>query len=148
VWRDTVNVPANNLLALQAQVSSISRGRLARALGIVNFVKASEPAPANEEAYQFFLQSQALGWEASPNKQAIELLRRSVQLCAGYAPAWTFLSLRYYKDARFGGGGATAMQLSDAAAERLLALDPGAPDAVAELTIHRTERGDLVKAHR
>jgi tetratricopeptide (TPR) repeat protein len=40
------------------------------------------------------------------------------------------------------------LQLSDAAAERQFALDPGSPDPVAELTIHRTERGELVKAHQ
>jgi len=40
------------------------------------------------------------------------------------------------------------LQLSDAAAERQLALDPDSPGPVAELTIHLTERGELVKAHR
>jgi hypothetical protein len=35
------------------------------------------------------------------------------------------------------------LEFSDAAAERELALDPDSPDPVAELTIHRTERGDL-----
>lgn len=148
VWRDTVNVPVNNLLALQAQVVGMSRGKLTRALGVADLVKDSEPAPTNEEAYGLYLRSLALDWDPAPNKQGIELLRRSVQLDPTYAPAWSYLSVRYYRDSRFGGGGAASMQLSDAAAERLFALDPGAPDAVAELTLHRAERGELVKAHR
>jgi hypothetical protein len=40
------------------------------------------------------------------------------------------------------------LQLSDAAAERQMELDPDSPLPVAELTIHRTERGDLVQAHQ
>jgi hypothetical protein len=39
------------------------------------------------------------------------------------------------------------LEFSDAAAERELALDPDSPEPVAELTIHRTARGELVKAH-
>lgn len=40
------------------------------------------------------------------------------------------------------------LQLSDAAAERQLALDPDSPTPVAELALHRAERGELVKAHQ
>ena len=58
------------------------------------------------------------------------------------------LALRYYSYARFGGGGPEVMALSDAAAEKELALNPDSLDPIAEMTIHRTERGDLVKAHQ
>jgi DNA-binding winged helix-turn-helix (wHTH) protein/TolB-like protein len=148
LWRDTVNVPANSLLAMQEQLAAISHGKLASALGITDFVKASEPAPTNEEAYGLYLRSMALEWDPVPNRQGIELLRRSVLLDPSYPPAWGALSLRYYAEARRGGGGPAILQLSDAAAERQLALDPGSPDPVAELTLHRAERGDLVKAHQ
>ena len=40
------------------------------------------------------------------------------------------------------------MALSDAASEKQLALNPDSLDPIAEMTIHRTERGDLVKAHQ
>jgi hypothetical protein len=58
------------------------------------------------------------------------------------------LALRYYGAARFGGGGPDMMALSDAAAEKELALNPDSLDPIAEMTIHRAERGDLVKAHQ
>jgi DNA-binding winged helix-turn-helix (wHTH) protein/TolB-like protein len=148
LWRGTVAAPANNLLVLQAQVASVSRGKLAGALGIVDFAREAAPPPTNEEAYELYLRSEALDWDPQPNSEAIGLLRRSVAIDPTYAPAWGDLSLRYYTESRFGGGGHDMLQLSDAAAEREMALDPGSPGPVAELTIHRTERGELVKAHQ
>ena len=148
VWSDTVNVPANDLLALEGQIGAIARGSLARAMGITDFVQESEPLPKNKDAYELYLKSVALdGGDAALNEQGIDLLKRSIQLDPTYAPAWGFLALRFYSAARFGGGGPAMLQLSDAAAERQLALDPGAPEPVAELTIHLTERGELKKAH-
>ncbi|KAA6465216.1 hypothetical protein DYQ86_04530 [Acidobacteria bacterium AB60] len=148
VWRETVNVPSNNLLALQQQIAGMTRWRLARALGLTEFVPEAAPRATNEEAYELYLKSVALDWGVEPNRQGIELLRRTVLLDPNYAPAWGLLSLRYYTASRFGGGGQQMLEFSDAAAERELALDPDSPNPVAELTIHRTERGELVKAHQ
>ncbi len=148
LWHETVNVPANDLLQLQEQVAAISTGNLARSLGITQFVNETAPPPSNEQAYELYLRSLALDWDPAPTQKAIELLRQSVLLDAAYAPAWGQLSLRYYSASRFGGGGPAMLQLSDAAAERQMALEPDSPGPVAELTIHRTERGDLVQAHQ
>src|SRR5260370_20657238 len=148
LWHDTVNVPANNLLILQAQIAAMSRGKLASALGVRDFVKEIGPPPGNEEAYELYLKSLVLDWDPAPNTQGIALLRRSVSLDPSYAPAWGMLSLRYYTDSRFAGGGPHMLRLSDAAAEREFALDPDSPAPVAELTLHRAERGELVKAHQ
>jgi DNA-binding winged helix-turn-helix (wHTH) protein/TolB-like protein len=147
LWHDSFGVPASNLLSMQQNVAAVSRGKLANALGVREFI-ADEPRTTNEEAYELYLKSVALGGDPAPNKEAIELLRRVVLLDPGYAPAWGSLSLRYYSYARFGGGGREMMALSDAAAEKELALSPDSVDPLAELTIHRTERGDLVKAHQ
>lgn len=148
LWHDTVNVPANNLLILQAQIAAMSRGKMAAALGVRDFTGQDTSSPANEEAYELYLKSLALDWDPAPNKQGIVWLKRAVSLDRAYAPAWGMLSLRYYTDSRFGGGGPQELRLSDEAAERELALDPDAPGPVAELTLHQAERGDLVKAHQ
>lgn len=148
IWRDTFDVASNNLLAVQEQIAAVSRGRLADALGVQGFATDTPPRAKNEEAYELYLKSVALDWDPEPNKQGIELLRRAVLLDPNYAPAWGMLTLRYYSAARFGGGGPELMALSDAAAEKELALNPDSLDPIAEMTIHRTERGDLVEAHR
>jgi DNA-binding winged helix-turn-helix (wHTH) protein/TolB-like protein len=148
IWRETVNVPSTNLLALQEQVAGMARWKLSRALGISEFVSEEALRATNEEAYELYLKSTALEWNMVANQQAIDLLRHSVMLDPNYAPAWGLLSLRYYAASRFGGGGPRMLEFADAASERELALDPDSPNPVAELTIHRTERGGLVEAHR
>jgi DNA-binding winged helix-turn-helix (wHTH) protein/TolB-like protein len=148
VWHESIDVASNNLLAMQEQIAATSRGGLANALGVQEFIAELAPRATNEEAYELYLKSVALDWDPKPTKQAIELLRRAVLLDPNYAPAWGMLALRYYGDARFDGGGPEMMAFSDAAAEKQLSLNPDSVDPVAELTIHRTERGDLVKAHQ
>lgn len=148
IWHDSFETTSNNMLGMQEQIAVISRGRLANALGVREFIADTPPRATNEEAYELYLKSVALDWDPKPNKDGIELLRRAVLLDPNYAPAWEMLTLRYYSYARFGGGGPEMMAFSDAAAEKELALNPGSLDALAEMTIHRTERGDLVKAHQ
>lgn len=148
VWNDSFEVASKNLLGMQEQIAAISRRRLANALGVREFVTDSPPRATNEEAYELYLKSLALNWDPKPDAQAVALLRRAVLLDPNYAPAWGMLALRYYGVARFGGGGPEAMAFSDAAAEKELALNPDSLDPIAELTVHRTERGDLVKAHQ
>jgi len=58
------------------------------------------------------------------------------------------LSLRYYTDSRFRGGGPEMLRLSDAAAEREFALDPDSPAPVAELDAAPRRAGRSVKAHQ
>lgn len=147
VWHDTFSVAAGNLVSLQEQIAAISRSRLARALGVTEFLPEQEPRATSEEAYELYLKSLAVSFDPVPNRQGIELLRRVVTLDPTYAPAWGLLSLRYYVEARFDGGGSEMVAFSDAAAEKELALKPDSLDPLAEMTIHRTERGDLVKAH-
>jgi DNA-binding winged helix-turn-helix (wHTH) protein/TolB-like protein len=148
VWHDTFSVASGNLVSLQEQIAAVARGRLARALGVTEFLPEQEPRATSEEAYELYLKSVDVSFDPVPNRQGIDLLRHVVTLDPTYAPAWGMLALRYYVEARFDGGGQEMMDFSDAAAEKELALNPDSLDPLAELTIHRTERGDLVKAHR
>jgi serine/threonine protein kinase/DNA-binding winged helix-turn-helix (wHTH) protein len=149
VWRDTVNVPAKNALALQAQLAASTRGSLAPALGASAIQHAELNPPKNQEAYDLYLRSMSMTTgDREPNLTALKMLQQSVELDPTYAPAWVALSNRTYAAARFGGGDDTMLQRSDAAAERALALDPDFIDAINELAIHHTERGELVKAYQ
>lgn len=148
IWHESFDVPSSNLLAMQEQIAAISRGSLANALGARDFAADTPPRATNEEAYELYLKGIALRWDNKTDRQAIDFLRRAVLLDPKYAPAWQMLALRYYSASRFGGGGPEMMALSDAALDKELALNPDSLDPIAEMTIHRTERGDLVKAHQ
>jgi DNA-binding winged helix-turn-helix (wHTH) protein/TolB-like protein len=148
VWHDSFDVASNNLLGMQEELAAISHGKLADALGVPGFATDTPPRTTNEEAYELYLKSIAVNWDNKNDRQAIDLLRRAVLLDPNYAPAWGMLALRYYSASRFGGGGPEMMALSDAALDKELALNPDSLDPIAEMTIHRTERGDLVKAHQ
>ena len=148
LWQDNFDVATNNLLAMQEQIAAVSHGKLADALGVPRFSPETPARTTNEEAYEAYLKSNALNWDNKTDSQAIDLLRRAVLLDPNYVPAWEMLALRYYGASRFGGGGPAMMALSDAALDKELALNPDSLDPIAEMTIHRTERGDLVKAHQ
>src|SRR5262249_39946387 len=147
-WRDTINVPAENLLALQTQVAAISRGKLGPALGASELVREMPANPHNEQAYDLYLRSVPISSDPEPNKKAIAMREQPVQLDHGYPPAWLALSLRYYRNGREAGGGLPMLERSDQAAEQALTLDPDSLDAANELALHRAERGDLVRAYK
>jgi serine/threonine protein kinase/DNA-binding winged helix-turn-helix (wHTH) protein len=148
VWRDTINVPLDNLLSMQQQVAAITQGKLGPALGAPQVVRYTAPPPKNEKAYALYLQSLPMSVDEVPNKQALDLLRRSVALDPTYAPAWSAIAERTYAASRFGRGGRTMLDESDAAAERTLALDPDHEEAAVFLSQNLTERGELVRGYR
>jgi len=148
LWRDTLNISAKNMIAMEEQIAAVSRGGLAPALGS-SVVSSGVPArPQSEEAYSLYLRSTALSSDEAPNSEAIAMLQNAVGLDANYAPTWSALSGRYYNDSRYAGGGQGALERADAAARRALALDPGNITASANLVGDRVERGQLVAAYR
>jgi len=61
--------------------------------------------PKNEEAYDLYLRSIALPHDPQPNKEAIAMLERAVGLDPSYAPAWSYLGIRYHYDGAYANGG-------------------------------------------
>ena len=145
VWRDTLNVAEQNMIAMREQVQTRIGSGLVPALRPA--AGASEPGsqPKNEEAYDLFLRSTAVPHEPSTNKEAVAMLERSVGLDPTYAPAWDSLGLRYYFDSQ--NGGEAAFDRSNAALERAKTLDPDLISASVHLSDNRVERGELQKAY-
>jgi DNA-binding winged helix-turn-helix (wHTH) protein/TolB-like protein len=148
LWRDTFNLPGRDLLGLQSQIALVTRGRLAPSLGAKTLERSDVVPPKNAEAYELYLKSIPVSADPIPNKQAEAMLERSVQVDPTYAPAWNLLSVRYYAESRWGNGGDALLDRADAAAERVLSLDPSFLDAASELAVHRTERGQLLRSYR
>src|SRR5262249_933640 len=86
LWQETMNVPAEDLVAMREQLTSKVRQGLIPTLGASNAAGESGTRPTNEEAYDLFLRSVALAHDGEQNREAIRMLERSVGLDPAYAP--------------------------------------------------------------
>ncbi len=148
VWQSNVTAPAQDLIALQAQMAAQIRQGLLPALGAAGDFLDTGTRPKNAEAYDLYLHSLALPHDAGPNKDAIAVLEHVVAVDPTYAPAWEQLGLRTYFDADYSDGGEPMFQRSNQACERALELDPNRVTAARQLIANRVERGELGKAYQ
>ncbi|MGC2110655.1 MAG: protein kinase [Candidatus Korobacteraceae bacterium] len=148
LWQSSFTAPAQDLIALQSDMAAQMRQGLLPTLGITNAAVAGGTRPKNPEAYDLYLHALALPHDPGPNKDAIAVLQRVVEMDPTYAPAWEELGLRAYYDATYSDGGETMFQLSNKACEQALKLDPNLIVAAGQLITNRVERGELSKAYQ
>jgi serine/threonine protein kinase/tetratricopeptide (TPR) repeat protein len=147
LWQTNVTAPAQDLIAMQAQMAAQIRQELLPALGAAGGFLDTGTHPKNAEAYDLYLHSLALPHDAGPNKDAIAVLEHVVAVDPSYAPAWEQLGLRCYYDADYSDGGEPMFQRSNQAYERAIGLDPNRIVAAGQLIANRVERGELGKAY-
>src|SRR5262249_24370381 len=88
LWRDTLTIAGQNMIAMREQVlSRISTG-LVPALRPTASSSDTGSQPKSEEGYDLFLRSAAVSHDPLPNKEAITMLEQAVGLDSSYAPAW------------------------------------------------------------
>ena len=143
LWQTNVTAPAQDLIALQAQMAAKIRQELLPALGVGGGFLDTGTRPKNAEAYDLYLHSLALPHDAGPNKDAIAVLEHVVEVDPTYAPAWEQLGLRCYYDADYSDGGEPMFQRSNKAYQRALELDPNRILAAGQLITNHVERGEL-----
>jgi eukaryotic-like serine/threonine-protein kinase len=148
LWQETMNVPAEDLVAMREQVTSKVRQGLIPALGVTGGVSESTTRPSNEEAYDLYLRSVALAHDGTQNTEAVRMLERSVGLDPGYAPAWSALGKRYYYEEEYGVGATGTMMRTLPALRRALGLDPNLEDAEQQIVSLDADAGKLGQAYR
>jgi serine/threonine protein kinase/tetratricopeptide (TPR) repeat protein len=148
LWQTNVTAPAQDLIALQAQMAAQMRQGLLPALGIAGGFLDTGTRPKSPEAYDLYLHSLALPHDAGPNKDAIAVLEHVVDVDPTYAPAWEQLGVRCYYDADYSDGGEPMFQRSNKACERAIELDPNRIVAAGQLIENRVSRGELGKAYQ
>jgi eukaryotic-like serine/threonine-protein kinase len=148
LWQTNVTAPAQDLIALQAQMAAQMRQGLLPALGAAGGFLDTGTRPKNAEAYDLYLHSLALPHDAGPNKDAIAVLEHVVAVDPTYAPAWEQLGLRCYYDEAYSDGGEPMFQRSNQACERAVELDPNRVLAARQLIANHVERGELGKAYQ
>ena len=148
LWQETMNVPAEDLVAMREQLTSKVRQGLIPTLGASNAAGESGTRPTNEEAYDLFLRSVALAHDGEQNREAIRMLERSVGLDPAYAPAWSALGKRYYYEEEYGVGATGTMERTTPALRRALALDPNLEDAAQQIVSLDTDAGKVAQAYQ
>jgi serine/threonine protein kinase/tetratricopeptide (TPR) repeat protein len=148
LWQTNVTAPAQDLIAMENQLSAKIRQELLPALGMGGGYLDTGTRPKNAEAYDLYLHSLALPHDAGPNKDAIAVLEHVVEVDPTYAPAWEQLGVRCYYDADYSDGGEPMFQRSNKACERAVELDPNRVTAARQLIANRVERGELGKAYQ
>jgi serine/threonine protein kinase len=147
LWQETMNVPAEDLVAMREQVTAKVRGSLIPALG-ANNAEETGTHPTNEEAYDLYLRSVALAHDGPANRDAIRMLERSVGLDSTYAPAWSALGKRYYYEDQYSEGAKGAKGRTEITLRRALALDPNLEEANQHIVTEEADNGNLVQAYR
>jgi eukaryotic-like serine/threonine-protein kinase len=148
IWQTNVTAPAQDLIALQSQMSARIRQELLPAMGVAGGFLDTSTRPKNAEAYDLYLHSLALPHDAGPNKDAIAVLEHVVEVDPSYAPAWEQLGLRCYYDADYSDGGEPMFQRSNKALQKAMQLDPNLILAAGQLIANSVERGELGKAYQ
>ena len=148
LWQETMNVPAEDLVAMREQVTSQVRQGLIPALGATNAAGENGTRPTNEEAYDLYLRSVALSHDGEQNREAVRMLERSVGLDPAYAPAWSALGKRYYYEEEYGAGATGTMSRTMPALRRALSLDPNLEDAAQQIVSLDTDEGKLAQAYQ
>jgi serine/threonine protein kinase/TolB-like protein len=148
LWQETMNVPAEDLVAMREQVTSKVRQGLIPALGASTAVGDNGTHPTNEEAYDLYLRSVALAHDGEQNREAVRMLERSVGLDPTFAPAWSALGKRYYYEEEYGVGATGTMSRTGPALRRALFLDPNLEDAAQQIVSLDTDAGKLAQAYQ
>lgn len=147
IWQTTQMAPAQDLIALQADLAAQVRQGLLPLLGVGQNAQEAGSRPKNAQAYDLYLHSLAIPHDPVANKDALAVLQQVVQMDPTYAPAWEELGLRSYYDATYSDGGEAMLQQSNRAYAQALKLDPNLTLALGQLITNGVERGELGKAY-
>ncbi|HUE43722.1 MAG TPA: protein kinase [Candidatus Sulfotelmatobacter sp.] len=158
LWQTTLKVAAEDHVAMHNEVTSNVLNGMIPALGVSNANETGGTRPKNDEAYDLYLRSIALGHDGAQNTEAIHMLERSVGLDPNFAPALAALGIRYYYDEEYGTGigliksstyrSDPTSYRSYSTLQRALALDPNLVSAEQQIISQDTDRGSLVQAYR
>jgi TolB-like protein/tRNA A-37 threonylcarbamoyl transferase component Bud32 len=147
VWRDTVEGPADDLIAVREQIAARIRSGLLPRLR-AGFQETASSRPANDAAYSLFLRAAAESNDAGPNLRARDMLLEATRLDPRFAPAWAHLARRHYTEGQYGRGGEASLRDAETAARRALEIDPELTSASRILVTLITEKGRLDEAYR
>ena len=146
IWRELIEVNFENAFQFQDIVSEkvINGLKIQFSQEERNRMKSNDPQ--NPDAYEFYLKSLNYSSSQKDNKDAIEMLNRSIELDSSYAPAFYELGYRKKRLAQDVFGGLYIFKESQACIEKALALNPDYLDPLNVLAMNYADMGNFEKA--
>jgi TolB-like protein/class 3 adenylate cyclase len=147
IWSDRWDRPIADVFGVQTELADHVAAKLAGDKGIVisaHRAAAKRKRPSDLTAYDLYLLGSAAIYRETPedNKDAIALLKRSLEIDPEFARAWTALSLAHLQTVMWGDS-AEGRQLALETAERAIQLDQQDADAHAMLAVQLSMVGDM-----
>ena len=123
LWRETLDIKYDNLLAVQDDVSLRIVQGLALNLSSYEAARLKSVAPVSPLAYEYYLRGIDL-YSRNDFSTAIKMLEKSLEIDSKYALTWSHLGKAYQANASFNYGGRNQYRSAQAAYEHALAIDP------------------------
>ena len=123
LWRGTIDLKYDNLLAVQDNVAREIVKGLALNLTPSESQRLTSNAPGNPLAYEYYLRGVDL-YARNEFPMAIKMLEKSAELDPKYALTWAQIGRAYTTQASFQFGGREQYLQAQAAYEKALALEP------------------------
>lgn len=125
LWREQFDVPFGDILALQDRITEKIVSGLNISLSTEEKENLHAETPRSLTAYELYLRAKDHGEGVEGFKNAIDLLKQSLELDPSYAPAWAELADCHLMIAFGGLGGRDHYIEAENAARRALDLNPG-----------------------
>ncbi|MFN2532922.1 MAG: winged helix-turn-helix domain-containing protein [Pyrinomonadaceae bacterium] len=145
LWRDTIDVKYDKVLAMEDRVTEEIIKGLQLSLSPAETERLKMDAPQNPLAYESFLRGRYL-ISSNEHSTAIKLLEESVRLDPGYALAWTYLGKAYSVTASQYFGGREFHDKAQAAYDKAIALNPQQVETRVMLANFLTENNRIDEA--
>ena len=152
LWSDTFDGSLDDIFRIQDEITTQILDELQIQLAGADPASAADALTDNAEAYRLYLQGRAL-WRqrtASGLNAAIEMFLEAVDLDPNFHQAWSNLAVAYSNLPEYdlSADWAESIAASEAAADRALAIDPGATEALAVKAQSAELSCDFVEATR
>jgi TolB-like protein/Flp pilus assembly protein TadD len=145
LWRDTIDMRYDNLLAVNDRVAEKIISGLALNLTPSQMETLKLDSPTNRTAYEDYLRG-VDQYAMNDFQSSIELLEKSTALDPTYSPAWTNLGRAYEANGNLQFGGREQYRKAREAFQRALSLNPAAVEPRVYMANLLTDTGQVEDA--
>jgi tetratricopeptide (TPR) repeat protein len=145
LWRDTIDIQYDNLLAVNDSVAEKIISSLELNLTPSEIQNLKVDNPTDRTAYEDYLRGVDL-YAMNDFESSIAILEKSASLDPNYAPTWTHLGRAYEANASLQFGGRNQYQKAQVAFQKALRLNPAAIEPRVYMANLLTDTGQVEEA--